>query len=412
MEQVNGIVKTWYKTALAIATATRWIFLVIIAGLLIVSTTSCKKDKLGTPPREFSIPVFKQRLQTGISNSASTQPRGYSFIISSGGNIADSSSFGTARANLSGLGAVPWNTNQEINIASVSKTMTAVAAFKLIKKNNLSNKSKIGDWLPAYWNAAQAVKDITFEQLLMHTSGLSEGNTSYDSLIATAGRGLDDPTRPYRYANINFALFRAMVPYLDNKNAAVSKEQSMLPGNPSGFETWLSNEYVKYMQENVFDPISLSDATCIPSATTAQAYGESNGMGSNVANQQDWTNMCGGGGYYMSVKEMARFIAYLGHTNTLLDKETRDFMDANHMGWDPNDSPMTTAGKAQGKGGALWWDTNNNNIQEAGEPGLQTLIVKFPNGIDLALAINSIPGQYRNISSIVLNAYNGAWIDK
>ncbi len=402
--------------------------------LLIVGLSSCKKENLSlttNPPqlqgglinntlelgllngKEFSVTAFKSGLQNRIATSASTTPRGYSFVISKNGQMADTSSFGTAAVR-NGVFS-PMHRNQEINIASVTKLMTAVAVMQLIKKNNLTIQSKIGGWLPTYWNAKQAIKDLTFEELMTHSSGLAESNTGYDSLKATVARGLDNPAKPFDvYANINFALFRAMIPYLRDKNAATQQEQAMVPSNTSGFENWLSTEYIEYMQEKVFTPIGMGTATCTPSSNTAQAFGESsNPMALINAELGDWKNTCGGGGYFMSVMEMARFMAYLSHSTVLLDNTQKALMDIKRMGWDNEDSPMTIAGRAYGKDGALWWDSNNNNSQGAGDAGLQTFVMKFPNGVELSLAINSIPGNYRNnLTTLITSAYNAAWLDK
>jgi CubicO group peptidase (beta-lactamase class C family) len=306
--------------------------------------------------------------------------------------------------------------NQEINVASVSKTITAVGVLQLLKKNSLTIDSTIGGWLPAYWNAKQAIKKLTFKELLTHSSGLAESTTTYDSLKATVARGLDDPAKPFEsYANINFALFRAIIPYLANKAAATTKEAAMLPGNASGFENWLSLEYIKYMQEKVWTPMGITSATCTPSANTAMAFNESTGGAVDAvitATNTDWTNSCGGGGYYLSVMEMARFNAYLSHTTSLLSGAQRQLMETFRLGWDTNDSPMTDKGQAYGKGGALYWDLNNNTTNDAGEPGLQTLIMKFPHGIELAVAVTSIPGTWRTLSATARNAYNLSWEKK
>ncbi len=393
---------------------TMWSALVLI---IVAGSSSCKKEglTLNSNSKVFSVSLFKSNLQSRISNSAATQPRGYSFVINKDGNWVDTTSFGSASINAAGGNFNKMHVNQEINIASVTKALTATAVFQLIKTigNGVTIKSKIGEWLPTYWNAKQAIKDITFEQLMTHSSGLTESSTGYDSLKATVARGLDNPAKPFDvYANINFALFRAMIPYMRDKAGATAKENAMLPGNAAGFENWLSLEYIDYMQQKVFSPIGLNNVTCTPAVNSAQAFSESNGVGIATATLTDWTNTCGGGGYFMSVMEMARVMAYLSHSYTLLDKDQRKLMDDNFMGWDNEDSPMTVAGQAYGKDGALWWDSNNNNVQDNGDAGLQTFVIKFPNGIELSLVINSIPGNYRSISSFVTGAYNNAWVEQ
>lgn len=377
----------------------------------IISFTSCKKDKIAANVKTFNVAKFRENLKTQIAASAATQPEGYSFVITQNGLIADSFSTGNARKSVAGGSSTPWNSSQEINVASVTKALTAVAVFQLMKKNNLSITDKIGPWLPTYFNATQTIKDLTFEELMTHSSGIREGSTGFDTMIAVVRRPLADPLKTKnQYANMNFALFRAMIPYLRDKSAAALQESTMLPANPSGFETWLSNAYIGYMQSNVFTPIGLGVTNCKPSAGTAQAFSEPSGPAQAIANLTDWTEVSGGGGYFMSVMEMARFNVFLAHTNDILSEEQRSIMDSKYMGWDTWNSRMTVAGRSYGKDGALRWDNDGNGL-DAGDAGLQTLIVKYPNKVELALAINSLSGGWRSLSGMAATAYDAAWED-
>jgi CubicO group peptidase (beta-lactamase class C family) len=379
--------------------------------LIAASFTACKKEKLGANVKKFNVAKFRENLKAQIDTSATTQPMGYSFVINKEGKLADSFSKGIAYIDTKSGTSGAWNINQEINIASVTKTMTAVAVFQLMKKNKLALTDKIDTWLPAAYFPAQVIKDITFGELLTHSSGITESSTSYDSIRMVISQGLVTLPKPKNsYSNVNFAIFRIIIPYLRDKATMQSLEKSMMPGQRDAFEKLLSSNYISYMQNNVFTPAGLPDITCKPGANTAQAFSEPSGRGQASANLGDWTETCGGGGYFMSVREMAKFMAYLSHTYTLLDYEQRIMMDTNFGGWDTWNSPMTLAGKAYGKDGALRWDSNNNGVApDAGDAGLQTLVMKFPNGVELALAINSLPGSWRGLSSIARNAYNGAW---
>ncbi len=390
----------------------------LFAALVICAfLTSCQKEKFAAanPTTEFNAAKFRQLIATSLS-TGTTVARGYSIVVNQDGNWVDTFSFGWAYQNASNGSYAGMHVNQEINVASVSKTITAVGVLQLLKKNNLNIDSTIGKWLPAYWNAAPAIRNLTFSELLTHSSGISESNTGYDSLKATVARGLDNPAKPFDvYANSNFALFRAIIPYLKDRNAAIAKENSMVPGNTSGFETWMSQEYVKYMQENVFTPIGLTNVTCTPTANTAMAFNENIGGPVDVvitATNGDWLNSCGGGGYYLSVLEMARFQAYLANTDVLLDQTQRSLMRSKLLGWDNEDSPITDKGQAYGKDGALFWDLNNDQTENSPEAGLQTFIMQFPNKIELSLVVTSIPGTFRTFSSRVRNAYNSSWETK
>lgn len=378
--------------------------------LLICSFTACQKEKLALHSKTFNLAKFSANLKLQIDTSFTTMPEGYSFMINREGKIADSFSYGIAYKN-SAAGNVNWHANQEINVASVTKTLTAVAVFQLLKKNNLKVTDAIGNWLPAYFNATTAIKNTTFEQLMTHSSGILESSTSYDSIITIVRRPLANPSRPFnQYSNVNFAIFRIIIPFLRDKSSATSQEASMIPTNPDGYEKWLSGQYIGYMQQNVFTPAGLGITNCKPSLNTAQAFSEPTGIGQAVVNLVDWTEICGGGGYFMSVREMAQFMAYLSNTTLLLDFDQKQLMDSKYMGWDTGDSRMTYAGRAYGKNGALRWDSNGNGVApDAGDAGLQTLIMKFPNKVELSLAINSLPGQWRSLSGMAAVAYDGAW---
>ncbi len=412
MKQEQLVIKKWQITLSTAASLVRWSVLLGIVAVLMMGFGACTKkgSTLGSnvPAKEFNVVKFRQQIVSALGTA-----RGFSMVINKGGLWADTFSSGWAYQDARSGAYVNMSINQEINVASVSKAITAVGVLQLLKKNGIDITSKIGTWLPSYWNAKQVIKDLTFQELMSHSSGLVESNTSYDSIKATVARGLDNPAKPVDvYANINFALFRAMIPYMNDKTAAVNKENSMLPGDPDGFENWLSLEYVKYMQTKVFDPIGIADATCAPNSNTASAFNEYNGGPVNSVVSRtpgDWTNSCGGGGYYLSTLELARFMAFLVHSYNMLESTERNTMDFKLMGWDNEDSPSTDMGPSYGKDGALYWDLNSNNGPDAGEPGLQTLIMKFPIGIEIALVVNSIPGNWRNLSNTVRNAYNNSW---
>ncbi|MBC7850421.1 MAG: serine hydrolase [Chitinophagaceae bacterium] len=368
---------------------------IVVAAVFLLSACA-KKDKAAPPTKSFSVAKFKANLQQEIKNSAATMPRGYSFVINQNGKWADTSSYGVASMSRAGS-FTAMHPDQEINIASVTKAMTSVAVQQLLKKNNLKLTDQIGQWLPIYFYAAKEVRELTFVELLTHTSGISESSCDFESMKALVKKGLDDPAKKKKYANLNFGLFRAMIPFLRDKSSAQSQEASMVPQNIAGFENWLNSQYIGYMQQHLFSAIGMPITNCKPSDNTAQAFNE----GENIETYTpgDWTSSSGGGGYFMSTMEMARFIAYLAHDETLLSKMQREEMDSKFLGWDTWHSQMTVAGQSYGKDGALQW----------GAPGLQTLIVKYPNGVELALTINSYMGNFRDMSTMAKDAYNAAW---
>jgi CubicO group peptidase (beta-lactamase class C family) len=172
----------------------------------------------------------------------------------------------------------------------------------------------------------------------------------------------------------------------------------MVPGQTATFENWLSIQYVKYLQDNIFTPIGISSALCKPGVNSAQALNEGEKL--VTFDHFDWTPESGGGGYYLSTMEMARFMAYLAHSEVLLSKAQRDMMDKNFLGWDTEDSFMTKYGQSYGKDGALQW----------GQPGMQTLVVKYPGNIELSISVTSWPGgDFRDLAEAAYFAYEDSW---
>ncbi len=368
----------------------------LVACFTMLTASSCIKDKAPVPQKKFNAAKFKEELKKNISKTATTQPRGYSFVISQNGRWVDTCSTGIAYVKSAG-GFSPMHPDQEMNIASVTKSITAVAVIQLMGKNNIKLDDAIGQWLPKYFNTVQEVKDVTFRQLLTHRSGISQGTGKIEFIKALCANGLDNPSKPKKYDNMNFAIFRVMIPYMINKQATLQIEASLVPEKTTLFEDWLSFQYVKYLQDNIFTPIGIASALCKPGANSAQALNE--GPKLVTYDHFDWTPESGGGGYYLSTMEMARFMAYLANTEVLLTKAQRTMMDTNFLGWDTEDSFMTIRGQSYGKDGALQW----------GEPGMQTLVVKYPGNIELSLSITSWPGQWRDLALVASYAYNDSW---
>lgn len=378
------------------------IFKISIALLVISSITACKKNTLISNNKTFSLAKFKSNLQTQLGTSI----RGYCVVIGNNGQFADSIEFGFSATNPSSGATTPMTMNTYVNVNSVTKTLTAIAAIKLLDENGISLDSTIGKYLPAYWNAHVNVRGITFKELLSHSSGLRQSNTSYDSLKATCSGGLEG-SKNRVYANINFALFRALLPAINNLPGLQSQAANAANNNTTAnFEQSLSQQYIALMQSKVFTPAGIANAGCNVNAVSPVTSCFSEGPGLTINSNTDWTELCGGGGYFLTTLQMAQVMAYLVHSTTLLSASQKEIMNSNLYGWDPEDSPTTTAGKAHGKDGA--WRFAPAGLSSTA--GMQTYVCAYPNKIDVAISINSLNGgSYRNMATLALNAYESSW---
>ncbi|RYZ37794.1 MAG: class A beta-lactamase-related serine hydrolase, partial [Sphingobacteriales bacterium] len=301
-------------------------------------------------------------------------------------------------------GSIDASVDGFMNIASVTKTLTAITAIRLLKKNGINIDSTIGKWLPASWPKNDKISKLKFKQLLTHTSGIRTGNTSWNDLkqvVANAPEGNTD----YVYANANFALFRAMLPKLDNNLTFEYWETHMTEEN---FNNWMSTLYISLVNNYVIENAGITERTCSPvSGTNYTMHNEAPQSLVSVA-LGDWKQSCGGGGFFMTTMDLSRIIVYMTHSNKILSDNDRALMDENRLGW--NRVVAVTGGTALGHGGGLYEDIDNSGGVTAGDVGLQTLIMKFPNKVELALGINSIGNDWRNTNSIVQTAYNDAWV--
>src|SRR5215831_8268831 len=68
-------------------------------------------------------------------------------------------------------GSESWAQTIRMHIASCSKLITAIAMTRTLAAHNLPATTKIIGYLPNYWAKGPNIDQITFQQLLTHTSG-------------------------------------------------------------------------------------------------------------------------------------------------------------------------------------------------------------------------------------------------
>jgi hypothetical protein len=87
------------------------------------------------------------------------------------------------------------------NIASVSKTMTAIAILQLLAFDGMTINDKISPYIYSDWHQGKNVDQITFKDLLTHTSGFGQqtlfnckADIKYSGVQAVVANGVDDAT--------------------------------------------------------------------------------------------------------------------------------------------------------------------------------------------------------------------------
>jgi CubicO group peptidase (beta-lactamase class C family) len=251
---------------------------------------------------------------------------GYAFQM---GNYPKFVAGGEARTSANAP-AQNFTSSTKITVASVSKFVTAVAAVRILDKANVSLDTAIGAYLPADWsNASAYVKGITFAQLLGQRSGIKDyGNVSQDyaqlksfftqsvnvnANTACKGAAVMNPANPINtmnndwcYSNYNFAIMRVLLP----KVAGYAED-----ANQGTRPQTLANQYVKLVQQNVFDLVGQTGVACKPPVSNpgASTYAFAYKMPGTAAGT-DWgdvSSICGAAGWYLSVEDMSKVLMSL-----------------------------------------------------------------------------------------------------
>ena len=228
-------------------------------------------------------------------------------------------------------------------IASLSKTLTAIGVIKSLARNSLTIHSPIKPYLPPDWHVGDNVQYLVFRDLLTHTSGFggcvdSTGTDStYQGLQQMIAAGVPVPSlfgtppHPANYNNCNFALFRVLLPNM---------EHYTIPSGEAPDVAYAGN-YIDYMQKNVFQPVGITGAECAageapPFPPAIQSYPVPPGS-SHGNDWGDLTLRCGAGGWVIKPQDLETVVTDLASGNTLLTPDQKtgpDGMFTNSLGWD------------------------------------------------------------------------------
>jgi len=363
--------------------------LMIVIALLTSSCSSCLQqvnknlDRVCDPGASTCISL--SAFQANLDHALQGKVVGYVSVV---GGLPQAVTWGSSR--LSQDGSQPWTVDTPINIMSISKVITTIGVLQLMAKHHLQLTDTIASHLPSDWSQGANIDRITFRDLLTHRSGFRDGpsaDTSYAKLKQQIAGGVTAANHGQpSYNNLNFALFRVVMPFIDGFND---------PG-PATRDQATADWYIDYIRTHILAPVS-DGGDCKPTGGNKQAlwypttpppalHGNSGG---------DWTLLCGGGGWSMTAGALYRVALSLAADERLLSDAQKATMNSSCLGWDCS---VGTQVDFVGKNG-IWTD---------GQSGMVETFLGLFHGsrIQVVLLVNSPPPG--NITDIVSAAYQAA----
>lgn len=217
---------------------------------------------------------------------------------------------------------VPNQIDTKFGIASMGKMFTAVAIMQLMEQGKLTLNDKVGEILSDYPN--DTVRDsVTAEQLLVHTSGLTDFfNDKFEHRAKHSVRTIADyfslfkddellfsPGKKFSYSNAGYIVLGMIIEHLSGIN------------------------YYDYVQRNIFNPAGMENTgnyeTDKSIANIAEGYikKDINGVWT-TSTYMKGARGSSAGGAYSTVADLLKFAIALKN-NTLISEESLALMISN-----------------------------------------------------------------------------------
>ncbi len=321
---------------------------------------------------------------------------GYQYAIFVGETLTASGSAG--KAVLSPPKAM--SPDHKMTLASMSKTITAAAVMKALEMRNaaganLTIDSPIHPFLPRTWGHGPHVGDMTFKHLLKHTSGLRPvaDEDLFSSLRQTVANGSTDRNwNNGEYQNCNYSLLRVLVAnVLLNGDASFAVPAGEDPGR------YTARIYFNFVRDHVLAPVGLDTRSLAPALPhEANAYYHYVTKAVYLDPDFDWHLLrVGAGHWFMSAKDLARWIAGLRH-GRIVSPASFQLMTSQELGMYRTSASV----------GAPEWNHNGGFVNNGA--GMEGDWVMLPNGVTAVCMMNSIGGVKKSSFQIIVNAHNSA----
>lgn len=318
--------------------------------------------------------------------------RGYSLVVRRDTGLAAHVIWDYAKAP--GDGNKGWTIDTRMHIASVSKMITAMAIIDLLDEQGLTVDTKIGPYIPDYWQVGNNVADLTFRDLMRHRSGFASDDSdgSFPAMKREVAKNV--PANPDgHYANVNFSLLRVLGAVLSGTVSADTKWDDEI--NDAMWDIAATQWLIARANTHVLAPAGVAAFSPIPSGDAALAYsGKTDTQGWNSG---DVSTQLGGVGFRLSPNDVAKIMGTWRRSGKIVSKELAEASVTGMLGI--NGDVDTNAGRGfYRKGG--WGGTDIE----------RSVAFYLPGKVEIVLMVNSHIANDPDFSMVelVTNAYNAS----
>lgn len=367
---VSGYIREFHKNGIVFADEKKGLFSLIPYSKI----KTIEKHKSLTAYDELKQnPSLKTYWENFFARKLNNAVYGYSYAVYRNGKPIAVSSYGYDKLPSSpDDSGVPLMPKTLIQIASVSKPITAVALLHLLEKKGIPTETKFWTILKPLFpdlEPGKGVDEITIAQLLSHKSGYKFGYVEtprIENLRKLFSEAVPEEIgKNYVYSNINFSIARTLIEQISGKS------------------------YERYVREEIFNPVGAKNVSLnVDRENASNIYLINNPKGEPLA--VDYRDEAGAYGWYAAAEAIAKFAEGV-RSNKFLSSQMKQKMFENNLGWGTQRTPVGEVYRHEGQ-----WVVPGNK-------GIHSGIAIFPDGTEAVLLINT-NGRF-SASGLLVDAY-------
>ncbi len=284
---------------------------VFVLAVFLFTTVSIRAQQLKyldtAGKKTFDVTTFSDQLTKTYADSAV----GWAFTIWKNGKLVTEKAGGfkitpVDRRDEKGM---PFLPSTRIHVASLSKTITAIAIVKLVEQKKLKWDDRVKSFLPSYWRLHPDFEETTILDLITMKSGLNGSldalSSHSDSLRKIMERGPDQEKRgKFNYQNTSYGLLRIIIGYAEGYRELRPEADSLVVGIVT------AKLYKNYVLNNLLIPAGITSADCgitdmEPAFQYPFPYANESG---ELTGSSDFSEYAGGFGWYLSATEAAKLM--------------------------------------------------------------------------------------------------------